>query len=148
MPAAQTFEAVRARVREHADGCWTLPMRPCNESGYVRVQVQGRRQVAHRVFWEALIEPLGARRIENVCGRHACVNPAHWRVEATRSKPLPACAAGHPWIRPLYRQRPGRRRERQCRWCKAVRERRARRTAKYRARHRRYQRERRRLLRS
>lgn len=122
-------------------------MRPCNASGYVRVQIGKRRQVAHRAFWEALVGALGSKRIENVCGRHACVNPSHWRIEVTRSKPRATCQAGHPWIRPFYRQRPGRRRERQCRWCAAARERRARRTPKYRAKHRRYQRERRRLLR-
>lgn len=89
-------------------GCW-LWQGQWNDAGYGRFVLNGRREMAHRVAYEMLREPIPqGMQIDHLCRVHCCVNPDHLDVVTSRENTLrgispPAvlakktvCKRGHP----------------------------------------------------
>ena len=57
--------------------CW-LWQGELNRNGYGRVWVQGKRLMAHRVIYEAIIGPIPEGMVlDHLCRNRACCNPQH-----------------------------------------------------------------------
>lgn len=70
---AGRMAAKTARTRS----CW-LWTACLNSKGYGVVSVRGKRQLAHRVAYEAAHGPIAPGLvIDHTCGVRRCVNPAH-----------------------------------------------------------------------
>lgn len=99
-------------------------------NGYGHVWVDGRCKAAHRVVYEALVEPiLEGMELDHVCRVRRCVNPAHLEVvthaeNLTRGEGFIGrqsrqthCKRGHPLSGSnLYRWK----NKRQCRACRSA----------------------------
>jgi len=125
-------EPIRARIDRRADGCW-IWTGSLRRDGYGQFDLRpkGRNWTAHRLVWFLLIgRPLQIGEMpENLhhrCEVRTCVNPEHLvpmdLVEHQREHHArDTCKAGHPFTeRNTYVRRNG---KRQCRTCKARRER-------------------------
>jgi hypothetical protein len=117
---------------EKTETCW-LWRSTRNASGYGTFTADGRRWMAHRYAYEALVGPIPeGLELDHVCRMRSCVNPSH--LEAVTSaenksrSPIgintvrrvrPHCLHGHPWTeettyRGVYKGQP----YRSCRICK------------------------------
>jgi hypothetical protein len=66
------------------DGCWVYPNVP-NSDGYVRVSVNGRKVMTHRLsLWQAGITIPEGLEIDHLCRNRACCNPSHLQVVTHR----------------------------------------------------------------
>ncbi|WP_370420357.1 HNH endonuclease signature motif containing protein [Streptomyces sp. QH1-20] len=66
-----------ARVTDTPAGCWqwTGYLMP---NGYARITIDGQRQYAHRVAFEAFVAPIpDGLVIDHLCRNRGCVNPSH-----------------------------------------------------------------------
>ncbi|MFF5568085.1 HNH endonuclease signature motif containing protein [Streptomyces sp. NPDC012623] len=66
-----------ATVTDAPGGCWqwTGYLMP---NGYARISVDGERQYAHRISYEAFVAPIpDGLVIDHLCRNRGCVNPAH-----------------------------------------------------------------------
>ncbi|HEY1105142.1 MULTISPECIES: HNH endonuclease signature motif containing protein [Streptomyces] len=109
-------------------GCWqwTGYLMP---NGYARISVDGERQYAHRVAYEAFVAPIPAGLvIDHLCRNRGCVNPDHLdavtqRVNVLRGESHAAararqvaCIRGHRFDHAnTYRATNGTRKCRRCR---------------------------------
>lgn len=117
-----------ASTKAGPGGCWqwTGYLMP---NGYARISVDGERQYAHRVAYEAFAAPIPASLvIDHLCRNHGCVNPDHLdavtqRVNvlcgesraAARARQV-ACIRGHRFDNAnTYRAANGTRKCRRCR---------------------------------
>lgn len=66
------------RVAAHPDtGCW-LWSGEVNRNGYGRVWVSGKRVMAHRAIYEAIIGGIPAGMVlDHLCRNRLCCNPLH-----------------------------------------------------------------------
>jgi hypothetical protein len=128
-------------------GCWLTRPQP---SGYGRVVVAGRRYQAHRFVYAQLVGPIprGAE-LHHECENRACCYPGHLVVVGRRAHmtldrrieqraPTAAklaithCARGHRFLPETtgYQRRADRRRQRYCRVCRRMAQRRRRELAR------------------
>lgn len=112
------------RVTLVVNGCW-LWTGPVMANGYGQVDLGGRHWLAHRLVW-ALLVGSSPEHLHHRCRVRRCVNPAHLEpltaADHARAHRLESCKAGHPLIpENTYERRDGR--GRQCRACKAARQR-------------------------
>ena len=64
-------------VPEPNTGCW-LWTEYCNEWGYGRLRVNGKKMLAHRASWETFIGPIpDGLRVCHHCDTESCINPDH-----------------------------------------------------------------------
>ena len=71
-------ERVRAKVAVCGNGCWVWTGAMFATTGYGAIRVDGRTTVAHRVSYEAYVEPIpDGLHIDHLCRNRRCVNPAH-----------------------------------------------------------------------
>ena len=77
------------------DGCW-LWTGSATQDGYGRFAWQGQRWYAHRVAYEAFVEPIPEGfYIDHLCRTPPCCNPAH--LEAVTPSTNAVRADGHRW---------------------------------------------------
>lgn len=77
-----------ARVTDAPGGCWqwTGYLMP---NGYARISVNGERQYAHRVAYEAVRGPIpDGLVIDHLCRNRGCVNPDHLEAVTQRTNVL------------------------------------------------------------
>lgn len=77
-----------ARVTDAPGGCWqwTGYLMP---NGYARISVNGERQYAHRVAYEAVLGPIpDGLVIDHLCRNRGCVNPDHLEAVTQRTNVL------------------------------------------------------------
>lgn len=136
----QTVEEVAARATrfwdrvERTEGCW-IWCGPVHRSGYGRCYfAQGWTRYAHRVAYLLAVGPVAADlELDHLCRNRRCVNPDHLELVSHRQNILrglapsavnarrTSCVAGHPFdARNTYVYRDG---TRQCRRCRARRQR-------------------------
>lgn len=124
-------------VPEPNTGCW-LWLARIDRAGYGRLQVGGKKLMAHRVAYESLVGPLPPDKpyLDHLCRVRSCVNPDHLEPVTFRENVLrgisPAadcarkqtCVHGHPLSGPNTRidKRTG---ARVCRVCQCANQRRA-----------------------
>ncbi|WP_432110795.1 HNH endonuclease signature motif containing protein [Streptomyces sp. YPW6] len=117
-----------AHITDTPAGCWqwTGYLMP---NGYARISVAGERQYAHRVAYEAMVEPIPEGLvIDHLCRNRGCVNPEHLDAVTQRTNVLrgesqaaararqTACVRGHAFDRTnTYRAGNGTRKCRKCR---------------------------------
>lgn len=123
------------RVIEEPSGCWVFTGY-VNSAGYGRLRDEhGRSRLAHVIAYELVVGvvPRGLK-VGHVCGREACVNPAHLVAGTVREHTLRGdtiaarnaakthCPRGHAYdARNTYLYRSRRGRHRMCRTCKGLR---------------------------
>lgn len=72
-----TVEQLFDSVARSDDGCW-LWIGAMSHNGYGRPWFKGRRQFAHRIFYELLKGPIAqGLQVDHLCKNRACVNPDH-----------------------------------------------------------------------
>lgn len=117
------LDRIRAKIEPGGPrgDCWIWTA-STNASGYARISVSGRYQLAHRVAYELLVGPIPeGRQLDHLCRTRTCVNPAHLEPVTQRENSRRGlrgdmtthCPAGH-----AYAEH-GRRRERGSRDCRA-----------------------------
>ena len=75
-PHTPLADRIEARIRRDGE-CW-IWTGPLLENGYGRLNVGGRGRPVHRVAYEVYIGPApSSLKIDQKCGRRACVNPDH-----------------------------------------------------------------------
>jgi len=91
----------RRQWRAHVDdgGCWIWDGAR-TQGGYGHVNLDHRFQQAHRIVYEALVEPIpGGLELDHLCAQPACVRPDHLEVvthvENLRRARSPYCHRGH-----------------------------------------------------
>lgn len=68
---------LRQRYVEDESGCW-LWVGECNDNGYGRFSVKGRKVYAHRSSYEIHVGPIPeGLHIDHLCRVRNCVNPEH-----------------------------------------------------------------------
>lgn len=119
--AGLTCETAHLYYTVAENGCWVFRCIP-ERTGYTRIRVHGRRQNAHRAFYELFVGPIPiGLHIDHLCSVRNCVNPDHLeavthaennrRVAMNRTH----CAQGHAFdAANTYRYANGRR---YCRTC-------------------------------
>lgn len=66
-----------SKVRASDSGCW-IWTGAVNSTGYPCFGIQGRSQLAHRVAYRTLVQPIPAGlEIDHLCRTPRCVNPQH-----------------------------------------------------------------------
>lgn len=129
---------IATKIQVDEEGCWLWQsyIRP---NGYGQAYWESWPRLAHRLVYTLLVRPLTDTEVlDHLCGKKACVNPAHLEPvtlaenirRAARANRKETCSKGHPIITAAS----GRRR---CRECAQGRQR----TPEYRASQRDYQRE-------
>jgi len=103
-------QKIASRVVAGEGGCWIWTGKQQSQSrgGYGRIRHDGRTLAAHRVSYEAFIEPIPTGlQIDHLCRNTRCVNPYHLepvtaRENTLRGDTLPAmraavthCPRGH-----------------------------------------------------
>ena len=99
-------ERVLRRTSKSKNGCWVFTGY-CDKDGYGRVNTESGVRCAHRVVYEALIEPIFEGLVlDHLCENTSCVNPDHlepktmsenaWRG-IKHKKTSMHCANGHAW---------------------------------------------------
>lgn len=124
--------------------CWEWTA--AKSKGYGRVWHNGRWLRAHRVIYELLVRPVPeALQLDHQCRNRGCGNPRHQKpvtgaVNNARSESASAqnarrthCRRGHEFTPENTRNRQGSRKERTCRACSQMRDRRRREAADRRA---------------
>ena len=85
-----------AQSCEPQGDCWQWS-RGLFRTGYGRITINSRPELAHRVAYEALVEPIPqGLDIDHLCRNRACINPDHLepvtRRENLRRSPITAAA--------------------------------------------------------
>ena len=109
------------------DDCWLWVSPAGTGNGYGQIKIDGRKVLAHRHAYESMVGPIPeGLHIDHLCGRRACVNPAHLdpvpllvnnqrSPGGSNSRAKTHCPHGHPYDEAnTYRWR-GRRLCRSCR---------------------------------
>jgi hypothetical protein len=128
---------IATKIQISDEGCWLWQgyIRP---NGYGQAHWERWPHLVHRLVYALLVRPLSDTEVlDHLCGKKACVNPAHLEPvtlaenirRAGRANRKETCSKGHPIITAAS----GRRR---CRECAQGRQR----TSEYRASQREYQR--------
>ncbi len=64
------------QITEQPDGCWVYQTQP--SAIYPVINVRGKKEVVHRVFYEELIGPIPEELVlDHLCRNTRCVNPDH-----------------------------------------------------------------------
>ena len=103
-----TFADLVARVERRDTGCWEW-QGVLSHHGYGRPWFEGRRQFAHRVFFEAVRGPIpDGLQLDHLCKNRRCVRPSHLEAVSAAeniarssgvqvlNKAKTACIHGHP----------------------------------------------------
>lgn len=68
---------MNARWKVAPDGCWNWSG-ALDNTGYGRIRIGGRLELAHRWTYETLVGPIPAGlHVDHLCRNRACVNPDH-----------------------------------------------------------------------
>jgi len=74
---ARKYRADEPPYAVRTDGCWQW-VRRFNDGGYGIIVIGGRRNRAHRVFYEAAKGPVPSGLVlDHLCRNRGCVNPDH-----------------------------------------------------------------------
>lgn len=127
---AKTRQRFLAKVEVDSEtGCWNW--QGCRTAGrgggYGQFAIDGKVKGAHRVSYEAYVEPIPeGYEVDHLCRNHACVNPEHLEaVTASENQQRAAdakthCKYGHPFNSPDSRYM-GTNGSRTCRACQRLR---------------------------
>lgn len=75
-PSSLDAYQVAARIMREG-GCW-IWQGAVDRDGYGRVKLAGKNRLAHRAFYEELVEPIpNGLTLDHLCRNRACVNPEH-----------------------------------------------------------------------
>lgn len=119
---AEAVEALEARfVPEPNTGCWLWIGHVDERLGYGRMVIDGKRRVAHRIAYEALVGPIpDGLQLDHLCRVRCCVNPSHLQPvtqqeNIRRGQGIPAmnaakthCPKGHAYSSENTYWQPGR----------------------------------------
>lgn len=105
----EILSKAESRIRQSLVGCWEWTG-ALHKAGYGELFVEGKRQRAHRLVYEALVGPIPAgMHLDHLCRNRRCVRPDHLepvtpKENVHRGESIPArnaakthCIAGHPF---------------------------------------------------